>query len=159
MWKDEQGNTWYRGNLHAHTQRSDGRLSYEDMVSLYRDAGYDFVAATDHWVWSETEESQDFLLLAGCEYDVGLKVQEGVYHIVGIECEKAPDLVRRAPGLTAQKIMVPEPGGSRPEAPRHRRRGDLQHLFRGSLERPALLRGFCGYDGRRREVSPLYGGR
>ncbi len=113
MWKDEQGNTWYRGNLHAHTQRSDGRLSYEDMVSLYRDAGYDFVAATDHWVWSETEESQDFLLLAGCEYDVGLKVQEGVYHIVGIECEKAPDLVRRAPGLTAQKIIdaIHEEGG------------------------------------------------
>ena len=105
MWKDEQGNTWFRGNLHAHTQRSDGRLSYEDVVALYREAGYDFFATTDHWVWSQTVEDKDFLLLAGCEYDVGARVQEGIYHIVGIGCRREPPLVRREPGLSAQKII------------------------------------------------------
>ena len=37
-----------KGNLHAHTTFSDGRLSVEDVVARYRDLGYDFLAITDH---------------------------------------------------------------------------------------------------------------
>ena len=31
-----------KGNLHAHTTFSDGRLPVEDVVAQYRDLGYDF---------------------------------------------------------------------------------------------------------------------
>ena len=36
---------------------------------------------------------------------MGSTVQEGIYHIVGIGMEKAPALTKRAPGLSAQKII------------------------------------------------------
>ena len=63
MWIDQNGNTWYRGNLHMHTQVSDGDLPFEEAVALYRKAGYDFLAVTDHWKWCEEHREEDFLLL------------------------------------------------------------------------------------------------
>ena len=86
---------WLRGNLHMHTTRSDGRLSFEDAVARYEQAGYDFIAVTDHWVRSETGTTAGgMLLLSGCEYNIGETVQEGVYHIVGVGMERAPALER-----------------------------------------------------------------
>ncbi|MEU3036587.1 CehA/McbA family metallohydrolase [Streptomyces griseoaurantiacus] len=40
---------FWRGNLHTHSDRSDGALSPEETVRRYRDAGYDFLALTDHF--------------------------------------------------------------------------------------------------------------
>lgn len=40
---------FWRGGLHAHSDRSDGALSPEAVVDRYRCAGYDFVAVTDHF--------------------------------------------------------------------------------------------------------------
>lgn len=40
---------FYRGNLHAHSDRSDGTLPPEELAGLYREAGYDFLAITDHF--------------------------------------------------------------------------------------------------------------
>jgi DNA polymerase (family 10) len=37
-----------RGDLHAHTEASDGRSSLEDMAAAARDLGYDYLAITDH---------------------------------------------------------------------------------------------------------------
>lgn len=105
MYIDRKGNKWYRGNLHAHTTRSDGKLSYEEYIQRYKAAGYDFAAATDHWVWSETVQEDDFLQIAGCEYNVGATVQEGIYHIVAIGCDSQPKLVRNQEGLTAQTVI------------------------------------------------------
>jgi hypothetical protein len=39
---------WFRGNLHTHTTNSDGDSRPEVVVAWYRDAGYDFLALTDH---------------------------------------------------------------------------------------------------------------
>ncbi|KPL09080.1 hypothetical protein AMJ85_07225 [candidate division BRC1 bacterium SM23_51] len=39
---------WYRGNLHLHSTISDGELDPPETVGVYRKAGYDFVALTDH---------------------------------------------------------------------------------------------------------------
>jgi len=97
---------WLRGNLHMHTRRSDGRLSYEEAIARYERAGYDFIAVTDHWVMSERGRTDGgMLLLPGCEFNVGDTVQEGVYHIVGVGMEERPALVRRQPGLDAQGII------------------------------------------------------
>ena len=60
---------------------------------------------TDHWFHGEGRQEENFLLLNGTEFDVGSTVQEGIYHIVGIGMEKAPALTKRAPGLSAQKII------------------------------------------------------
>nr|MDT0659020.1 CehA/McbA family metallohydrolase [Micromonospora sp. DSM 115978] len=40
---------FWRGNLHTHSDRSDGALSPAQIVRLYQEAGYDFVAVTDHF--------------------------------------------------------------------------------------------------------------
>ena len=39
---------WFRGNLHTHTTNSDGDSAPDEVVAWYRDAGYDFLALTDH---------------------------------------------------------------------------------------------------------------
>lgn len=39
-----------KGNIHTHSTRSDGALSPEDVCRAYRDAGYDFVSLTDHFL-------------------------------------------------------------------------------------------------------------
>ena len=38
----------FKGNLHAHTTFSDGRRPIDEVISRYRDLGYDFLAITDH---------------------------------------------------------------------------------------------------------------
>lgn len=43
-----QAQTWYRANLHTHTWWSDGQAFPEESLALYRDAGYQVVALTDH---------------------------------------------------------------------------------------------------------------
>lgn len=42
------GFTWLRGNLHAHTTLTDGELSPEEVIDAYEEAGYDFLAISDH---------------------------------------------------------------------------------------------------------------
>ena len=94
MWTDQEGNTWYKGNLHMHTTRSDGRRSYEDAVETYRKAGYDFIAVTDHWIYGEERKQKDFLILSGCEYNLGADPHEKVFHIVGFGMEQKPEINR-----------------------------------------------------------------
>lgn len=75
---------WYRGNLHTHTTRSDGALEPEEVVRRYRQAGYDFLALTDHNVVTELETAfaDDFLVLLGTELDGGRSEIGGDYHVV-----------------------------------------------------------------------------
>ncbi len=94
MFTDEHGNKWWKGNLHTHTTRSDGRATPEECIALYRAHGYDFLALTDHWKVSENEEKDGLLLLSGCEYDFGRRVQDGIYHVVAVGCEKDPGVTR-----------------------------------------------------------------
>lgn len=46
---------WYRGNLHTHTLWSDGDDFPDMVVDWYREAGYDFLALSDHNVLSTGE--------------------------------------------------------------------------------------------------------
>ena len=45
---DNAGGHWLRGNLHAHTKRSDGTATPQAMVMVYAAHGYDFLALSDH---------------------------------------------------------------------------------------------------------------
>jgi hypothetical protein len=42
--------TFRRGNLHTHTNKSDGGKSVDEVVAAYRQQGYDFVSITDHFM-------------------------------------------------------------------------------------------------------------
>lgn len=41
---------FWRGSLHCHSNLSDGELSPERASRFYRDAGYDFISLTDHFL-------------------------------------------------------------------------------------------------------------
>lgn len=102
---DALGRRWYKGNLHAHTTLSDGKMSPEDCISLYREKGYDFLALTDHWHWGAGKAEKDFLLLSGVEYNIGgADVLEGVYHIVAAGMRQPAALVKD-PSPSAQQII------------------------------------------------------
>jgi len=62
-----------KGALHTHTTCSDGELTPLELLRVYRDLGFDFIALTDH----------DFLLSPGCYENVpdefeGMLVFKGV---------------------------------------------------------------------------------
>ena len=59
--------TWLRCALHAHTTRSDGELSPDDLVSLYERAGFDVLAITDHWVRTEAPSTDRLLVIPSSE--------------------------------------------------------------------------------------------
>ena len=40
--------TWFKGNLHTHTARSDGDINLDGVVHWYASRGYDWLAITDH---------------------------------------------------------------------------------------------------------------
>jgi len=41
---------FFKGNLHTHSNCSDGALNPEEVCRRYREAGYDFLALTDHFL-------------------------------------------------------------------------------------------------------------
>lgn len=41
---------FFRGNLHTHSTRSDGKLPPEVVCRWYQESGYDFLALSDHFL-------------------------------------------------------------------------------------------------------------
>src|SRR5690606_28973821 len=104
-----------RGNLHTHTDASDGKLPPATVVARYREAGYDFVALTDHLLakfgWQQTDATElsddAFTVLRGAElHGPGLTGPEKLWHIVAVglprgfphnqDSETGQQLARRA---------------------------------------------------------------
>jgi len=77
---------FYKGNLHTHTTRSDGRLSPEECIELFKQHGYDFLSITDHRKWFPGYEDEDILVIPGTEFDRNMLKgrPEYAYHITGI---------------------------------------------------------------------------
>ncbi len=105
---------FWRGNLHTHSTLSDGKWTPEAVCRLYKDAGYDFVAITDHfkerygWPIADTlaYRSEGFTTLIGAEVHTdGMDFGNG-WHIVALGLpfnfahtpldESGPQLARRA---------------------------------------------------------------
>ncbi len=83
-----------KGNLHMHTKMSDGQLSPDEALDIYRAKGYDFVALTDHReVKTPTYERNGILAIKALEFDYSMPGQ--VMHILGIGVN--PDIIERAP--------------------------------------------------------------
>ena len=65
----KEGN-WYKGNIHCHTTNSDGCLTPEEVVKIYKDQGYSFLAISDHDLYSDYRkklDSPEFILLPAIE--------------------------------------------------------------------------------------------
>ena len=110
---DLPGRFW-RGNLHTHSDRSDGALSPRETAQVYREAGYDFLAITDHFrpeyafPVTDTRElrSDGFTTLLGAELHAPRTEVGQSWHILAVglpldfrppsEAETGPELARRA---------------------------------------------------------------
>lgn len=76
-----------RGNLHLHTNRSDGKYAPEEAMKIYAENGYDFVALTDHALYNKVNFALDtgMVVIPGIEvHTKNLEPGNGfrVYHSV-----------------------------------------------------------------------------
>ena len=105
MFRDMFGNNRMKINLHTHTTQSDGRRTPEEAAKIYKDAGYDAIALTDHYFFTEEGCLSGLKILSGAEYDTEICCgREGVYHIVALGCERDPE-IGREPKLPAEEIV------------------------------------------------------
>ncbi len=106
--------TFYKGNLHTHSTRSDGTHPPEGVIDFYRTAGYDFLALTDHFManydWPVTDtrdlRSEGFTTLIAAELHAPKTELGEIWHIKAIGLpldfvppspdEDGPALARRA---------------------------------------------------------------
>lgn len=88
----EHGNA-YKGNLHSHTTNSDGHLTPERSVAMFRAHGYSFLCHSEHDRYTDDRarfDSEDLILLPGLEASASLLVSETdhsrikVHHMHGI---------------------------------------------------------------------------
>lgn len=70
---DMKGRYPYRGDLHVHTCRSDGRQDPATVCANYRGHGYDFMVVSDHGRYYPSLEAQDFYK----DVDIDLNIVEG----------------------------------------------------------------------------------
>lgn len=111
MYTDLLGKKRMKLGLHTHTTRSDGHRTPEEVAVCYRDAGYDLIALTDHWILSQEKEIEGLRTIAGCEYNIGGNdTKKGVFHIVGLGLAYDPAISHEA---DAQTIIdqINEAGG------------------------------------------------
>ncbi len=47
---------WLRGNFHAHTNRTDGALSPQELIDAFAERGYDFLSISDHDMLTAAED-------------------------------------------------------------------------------------------------------
>src|SRR4051812_36897684 len=81
---------FWRGNLHTHSTLSDGSLAPEQVVDAYKDAGYDFMMLSDHfvdvykWPIADTRRyrSNNFTTIIGSELHAPQTSAGELWHIV-----------------------------------------------------------------------------
>jgi hypothetical protein len=91
---------WWRGNIHTHSDRSDGVAPPERVIAEYRAAGYDFLALTDHfearWGWTVTDTApfrdEGFTTLLAAELSSADWDDEEVFWVnaIGLPADFAP---------------------------------------------------------------------
>jgi hypothetical protein len=117
-----EGRFW-RGNLHCHSSRSDGLREPEEAVAAYREAGYHFIALSDHfeerWGWQVTDtrhlRDADFTTILAAELSSGPWTERTAYWIsaVGLPLDfEAPppgdpaEAIRRARAAGAFIVLL-----------------------------------------------------
>lgn len=83
---------FYRGNLHTHSNKSDGVLDPIEVCRRYKAEGYDFLALTDHFVGTygypitDTTGFRDheFTTILGAEIHSGAMLNGELWHLVAV---------------------------------------------------------------------------
>ncbi len=106
--------TFFKGNLHCHSTRSDGQMSPSRVCTYYRESGYDFICLSDHFmaqygfVITDTTayRTEDFTTLIGAELHSGQTEAGDIWHILAVglplgfsqaqDDESGPALAQRA---------------------------------------------------------------
>ncbi len=98
---------FWRGNLHTHSDRSDGCLTPQEVCRRYRAEGYDFLALTDHFIGAYGYPITDtvpfreagFTTILGAEIHSGAMANGELWHIlaVGLPADFQPP---HAPGFS-----------------------------------------------------------
>jgi hypothetical protein len=81
---------FWRGNIHTHSNQSDGALPTDQVVAAYKNAGYDFLMLSEHfiehfnWPINDTRafRSNDFTTLIGVELHAPETSAGELWHIV-----------------------------------------------------------------------------
>ncbi|MGB0852897.1 MAG: PHP domain-containing protein [Pikeienuella sp.] len=91
---------FWRGNLHTHSDQSDGVIPPAEVCRRYRAEGYDFISLTDHFVglynYPITDTSpyrtDDFTTILGAELHTGAMENGEIWHVlaVGLPPDFAP---------------------------------------------------------------------
>jgi predicted metal-dependent phosphoesterase TrpH len=103
MITNEFGERYYKLGLHLHTKLSDGAKSPEEVAKVYKQAGFDAIAFTDHWVYGEGGTIDGLHIIPGCEYNLGMSnTIAGVVHIVSLFAKSNPNPKRDA---TVQEVV------------------------------------------------------
>ena len=108
--RDGEGR-FFRGNLHCHSNLSDGQWSPEDVALAYREAGYDFLCLSDHfeaeygWRITDTRPLRDenFTTIVGAELSSAPWDHRECYWVTaaGLPVDfEAPSVNNRAEAIT-----------------------------------------------------------
>ena len=106
---------FWRGNLHTHSNLSDGALDPGEVCRRYQAEGYDFIALTDHFVGMFDYPIADtlpyrnnaFTTLLGAELHSGAMENGDLWHIlaVGLPADFAPSMPLDTPRTVATKFL------------------------------------------------------
>jgi hypothetical protein len=108
---------FYKGNLHTHSTRSDGARAPADVCAAYREAGYDFLALSDHFLEkfgfpiTDTQpfRTAGFTTLIGAEVHAPATELGDLWHIlaIGLPLEFAPTATDESgPALAARCLAA-----------------------------------------------------
>ena len=93
MFVDITGKTRIKLAIHTKSLTSTGRDSLESIAREYINRGYDAIALTENWIFSEDREVEGIKVISGCEYSIGTLDEGGqAYHIVGIGMTSDPEV-------------------------------------------------------------------
>ncbi len=99
----ETSGNWYKGNLHCHTTRSDGRVTPDERVRDYAEHGYDFLALTDHErVTTVPNNPTDMTLITGGEFSAANPWGGPGFHVVGLG---VPSHLLVLPDMAVQEVL------------------------------------------------------
>ena len=102
--KSEEGYFWLKGNLHSHTTHSDGHKPPAELAKIYREAGYDFLAITDHnhiTRLAPEDTPEGLVLIPGAELHPENKRGGQVHHFVCLGISEDIDALH----LPAQEVI------------------------------------------------------
>ena len=108
----EAAGAFRRGNIHTHSDRSDGALPPAKVCRRYREAGYDFLCLSDHfmarfdWPITDTtdERTDGFTTILGAEIHAPANSHGEIWHVLA--CGLPPDFAPPSEGERMEALAA-----------------------------------------------------